>query len=48
VVVGDVDLVDEPELVDVGRNLGVVDGLERGDDAVGQLLEVALRQACGA
>ena len=29
-IIVDVDAVDQPELVDVGRYLGVVDGLQRG------------------
>ena len=39
-VVRDVDLVDQAELVDVGRNFRVVDGLQRGDDVVGQAAEL--------
>ena len=39
-VVVDVDLVDQSQLVDVGRDLGVVDGLERGDDVGRQLLQL--------
>ena len=35
-VVLDVDLVDQAELVDVGRDFRVVDGLQRRDDVVGQ------------
>ena len=35
-VVLDVDLVDQAELVDVGRDFRVVDRLQRRDDVVGQ------------
>src|SRR5262249_38180700 len=42
-VVADVDLVDQSELVDVGRDFRVIDGLERRDDIVGQLAEVVGR-----
>jgi putative tryptophan/tyrosine transport system substrate-binding protein len=43
-VVGDIDLVDQADLVDVGGNFGIVDGLERADDLVGQPREFGLRQ----
>jgi hypothetical protein len=36
--IGDIDAVDQPEIVDVDRNFGVVDFLERIDD---RLVEVA-------
>ena len=43
-IVGDVDLVDQAELVDVGRDFRIVDGLERRDDAVGQPRQFVFRQ----
>src|SRR5262249_24356802 len=46
-IVGDVDLVDQPELVDIGGNFRIVDGLERGDDVVGKPRQLALRQRRG-
>src|SRR4249920_3915250 len=42
--VGDIDLVDQADLVDVGGDFGVVDGLEGADDLVGQPREFSLRQ----
>ena len=47
-VVADVDLVDQAELVDVGRNFRIVDGLQAGDDVVGEPVELVLRQRGGA
>src|SRR5580658_10177754 len=35
-VVIDIDLVDQAELVDVGRNFRIIDSLDRTDDVVGQ------------
>src|SRR5215467_8918336 len=46
-IVIDVDLVDQAELVDVGRNFRIVHGLERSDDIVGQPRQLALRQRRG-
>src|SRR4029450_11641008 len=43
-IIRDIDLVDETQLVDVGGNLRIVDGLERGDDVVGHPRQLALRQ----
>jgi hypothetical protein len=42
-VVVDVDLVDQPQLVDVGGNLGVVHGLQGRDDVGGELLQLLRR-----
>ena len=39
-VVVDLDPVDQAELVDVGRDFRIVDGLQRGDDVVGQAVEL--------
>src|ERR1700687_4075286 len=44
VVVGDIDAVNQADLVDVGRNFRVVDGLERGHDLVGEPGDLGLRQ----
>ena len=44
-VVVDVDPVDQAELVDVGRDFRVVDGLQRRDDVVGQAVELLLAAA---
>ncbi len=46
-IVGDVDPVDQAELVDVGRNLGIVDGLDRGHDLVGETRHVRGCRAIG-
>ena len=43
-VVVDVDPVDQAELVDVGRDLRVVDGLQRRDDVVGEAVELLRRE----
>ena len=43
-IIPDVDLVDQAELVDVGRDFRIVDGLQRGHDFVGQPLGLLLRQ----
>ena len=43
-VVGDVDAVNQADLVDVGRNFRVVDGLERDHDLVGEPGDLGLRQ----
>src|SRR5271169_1793266 len=43
-VVGDVDAVNQADLVDVGRNFRVVDGLERGHDLVGEPGDLSLQQ----
>ena len=42
-VVVDLDPVDQAELVDVGRDFRIVDGLERGDDIVGHPLDFIRR-----
>ena len=44
-LVVDVDPVDQAELVDVGRDFRVVDGLQRRDDVVGQAVELFRRQS---
>src|SRR5262249_11781138 len=41
------DFVDQPELVDIGGNLRIIDGLERGDDVVGEPRQLAFRQRRG-
>jgi hypothetical protein len=43
-VVGDVDAVNQADLVDVGRNFRVVNGLECGHDLVGEPGDLGLRQ----
>src|SRR5262249_17414090 len=43
-VVADVDLVDQTELVDVGRDFGIVDRLECGYDLVGEPPDLVRRQ----
>src|SRR5580693_1497068 len=43
-VVGDVDAVNQTDLVDVGRNFRVVDGLERDYDLVGEPGDLGLRE----
>src|ERR1051326_6154983 len=35
-IIVDVDFVDQPELVNVGRNFRIVDRLDRGNDVIGQ------------
>ena len=47
-VIGDVDFVDQAELVDVRRDLGIVDALQSGDDIVGQAVEFLRRDRRGA
>src|SRR5690606_14684031 len=42
--VGDVDLVDQAELIDVDRDLGVKHRLELFDQLVGQRIQLLLRQ----
>jgi hypothetical protein len=43
-IVGDVDAVNQTDLVDVGRNFRVVDGLERDYDLVFEPGDLVLRQ----
>ena len=43
----DLDLVDEPQLVDVDRDLGIVDGLERRHEPFGDLIELGGRDRGG-
>src|SRR6266849_4645762 len=43
-VAGDVDAVNQTDLVDVGRNFRVIDGLERGHDLVVEPGDLGLRQ----
>src|SRR6185312_15483658 len=45
--VGDVDLVDQAELVDVDRNLRVEHGLELADQLVGELGQSGAVGCCG-
>src|SRR4029077_8272496 len=43
-IVGDVDAVNQTDLVDVGRNFRIIDGLERGHDLVVEPGDLSLRE----
>src|SRR6478735_888956 len=44
-VIGDIDPVDQAELIDVSRNLRIVDRLQRCNDIVGETIDLLRRQA---